>query len=442
MSTSLLMAFIIISHSAYIWYNDWRNKELRRLKKKAMLFLLKGYTIVDSIPPSTKKYLWYSEILPQLKLHWISNHKEFQLHEVLKWPKPADGTSYESNLTRAIQSNFPKLFSTNYEVQALVSILFDSNICSLLCGRRIHWRLMLLTSPINFLMSIFDQSVMKIQGNDHGWNLINWPQSDKCSGQPIPLKAHIDGGERFHYKRGIPVDPNTFSKIQKEIDLSSYTGTEKQKYRHRLTILSMLFWQIAIMFYCDTPGDLGPEEGATGFYPESHWAIVDALNRIIDDRPLDSSPIFESEKTSSVIINYSDFTRVIKLYGTEFADRLRQETIPDGKALLCFGLVAHTMMWATKPMMVAKDNTSEPAPMPRSIQNSKITGPLDHAMDIIQIVKTIKSDSLIARFAEDPRALLESILKEVDDMEGQSDITGFLQKESDFIYSQLTSHSP
>eukprot|EP01036_Dinobryon_divergens_P028600 gene28599-37570_t len=452
----------------------------------AIRLLIHGYIKIDSIPPAEKRRIWNTVILPQLTTHWKTVHNDlnFNLNSELSWPRPENGTSYNSNLTNAIQKEYPKLFSTNFDVQALISYLIDERLQVVSYGEQTHWKLRLLRSSNTSTLSLLCSAlkgllllpptspapvILNLRGNDHGWNLINWPQSQHPSGTAIPSKAHIDGGECFFYKRGLPVDAATYTEILKQASIpydneeeedgaaensaldssavESDTSIASQRRRRRLSILSMLMWQIAIIFYCDTPGDLTSQEGATGFYTGSHWAIVDALNRITDKVAVSQHGNLTSPKTA---VEYADFAKGIKLYGSSRSNRLTQPTIADGQALLCLGQVAHTLMWATKPMM------PQQAMMPRSIQNAKVTArellkpalpPHSPQLAIIQAARQLdRRHSLLAQFAEDPRGLLKQLLRSsVDSPDGDRDgvdESGLLQtieEDSDFLFEQWSS---
>ena len=423
----------------------------------AIRLLTHGYIKIDSITPSEKKRIWDTVILPQLSAHWATVHNDlnFNLYSELSWPRPENGTSYSSNLTNAIQKEYPKLFSTNFDVQAIISYLIDERLQAVSFGEQTHWKLRLLRSS-NSTFSLLCYALkglllfpptspvpvttLNLHGNDHGWNLINWPQSHHPSGTPVPSKAHIDGGECFYYKRGLPVDAATYAEILRQasspsiydddgdntegssaedsaVDNTKDSGSSSaedsavesiacRRRRHRLSILSMLMWQIAIIFYCDTPGDLTSPEGATGFYTGSHWAIVDALNRIADQHDNLTSPA-----AAAVVVEYADFTKGIKLYGSSRSNRLTQPAIADGQALLCLGQVAHTLMWATKPMLQAAAGQA----MPRSIQNAKVTAGKELLLQQVAVIRAARQvdrrHSLLAQFAEDPRGLLKQLLK-------------------------------
>ena len=476
----------------YAWFKSWRRHELEKIRLNATHLLVHGYVKIDSIPPIMKRQIWNSIILPQLTAHWSTVHKDlnFSLNSESTWPRPEKGTSYDSNLTDAKQNEYPKLFSTNFMAQAIISYLFDETLQAVSFGEQTHCKLRLLRSSNSSILSLLlsalyldgllsskssssVSTVLNLRGNDHGWNLINWPQSRHLSGTAIPSKAHIDGGECFYYKRGLPTDGATYAEILLQRSLP-HDGSNDDTVRHRrrLTILSMLLWQIAIIFYCDTPGDLTAQEGATGFYTGSHWAIVDALNRITDTVSVpQSDTLTRSEKNTPAgpAVEYTDFVRGMKLFGSSRSHRLTQPAILDGQALLCLGQVAHTIMWATKPMMTVateSDATSSsssgsgsgPRAMPRSIQNAKVTAtellrpslpPQSPQQAVIQAARLVDPRrSLLAQFAEDPRGLLKKLLSSgasrhycdgVGDLKYGSRDNEFLrtmEEDSDFLFEQ------
>lgn len=119
----------------------------------------------------------------------------------------------------------------------------------------------------------------------------------------------------------------------------------------------MLMWQLGVIFFCDTPGDLGEEEGATGFYPGTHISILEAILR-------------RDRSGADIPIDFDHFREAVKLLGEKYEDLLRQVRIPDGKALLVLGTLAHTLMWAVKPMTSVHYGAE--TKYPRSLQNCKV----------------------------------------------------------------------
>jgi len=421
-------------HSAFIfWYRRRRQKRLE-VKIKCLRLLLDGYILVDSINPSSKEIAWIYSILPQLSNHWQKVHGEkININDSSSWPCPVNGVSYESNLTTADQTLYPKLFSNNLEIQNLISYLFDDSV-----------RFDMQSTSFFHSLAIFfeylwngNKNIIVLSGNDHGWNLINWQQSKFPSGHPVSNKTHIDGGEAFHYKQGLPISTSTATAIYNmkiiDADSSSVLISNVPKLQARLSILSMLLWQIAIIFYCDTPGDLSIEEGVTGFFKGSHIPILHSLHRFMYTSY--SSLPNTSEHIPSVV-DYTTFATAIKQFG-EFtkSDRLEQHSIPDGKALLCFGPVAHTLMWCTKAMRC----------MPRSMQNAKILGDRSKLFStdtLVEMAMRINPQSLIGRLADDPETFLSYARNELNNLcEEKMDIlheSEMLKRDSNFLFERFT----
>mmetsp|Transcript_25039 Transcript_25039/g.35967 ORF Transcript_25039/g.35967 Transcript_25039/m.35967 type:complete len:457 (-) Transcript_25039:3399-4769(-) len=440
------------SHSAFIALQRKKRQKRLELKRKCLRFLLDGYILVDSINPSSKKRAWIYSILPQLCNHWLKVHSDkFNIQDSTSWPCPINGVSYESNLTAADQIQYPKLLSSNNEIQSIIIYLFDDDdkSSSVRFDFKSSWFVQSVVSNLKTLFGSLwasQENLILLSGNNHGWNLINWKQSIFPAGQPIPNKAHIDGGEAFHYKQGLPINASTAMAIY---DMKrTETGCDVNL-QARLSILSMLMWQISIIFYCDTPGDLTIEEGVTGFYRGSHFPILHSLHRYM--HTYFSTLSNSTDDNIPSVIDYTTFAAAIKQFGVfTQTDRLQQHEIPDGKALLCFGPVAHTLMWSTKAMC---NNL-----MPRSMQNAKILGDrskLSSTHSLLELVNKIKPQSLIGRLADDPEAFLSYATKELNDMKHEED--GYmsfhdsdrdisheleiLKRDSDFLYERFRKSS-
>jgi hypothetical protein len=332
-SVAVSLSAVLISAS----YTFWRHFELTKIHDLASKLLCDGYVLVDSISINEKQHFWDSFLLPRLIKHWTTTIPNFYIHDQQTWPQPSDGRSYATSLKDSLNiSSCPKLFSSNYEAQAIVAYLLDSRLGTVSYGKQNHWRFILLCGPQFWWSSVIHRCVY-LTGDDCAWHLMNWPNPTHGKArEPVTDNAHIDAGQDACYTHGIPT-PNKSSVGEAAEGL----------------LLEMLLRQLCILFYCDTPGDLGSEQGGTGFYRGSHIVILEALRRII-------------AANMALPIDFETFRRCVKTFGRRNDSSITQITIPDGKALLGLGVTVHTLMWATQPM---KGPTTS---YPRSIQNAKI----------------------------------------------------------------------
>ena len=424
-SASSAGAFAATPLLLYGVYSIWRYFELEHIRRKALHLLCYGYVRVPSISPTTKRHIWERDLLPRLLNHWLKLYPSFVLEDRSTWPTPMGkelyATSYHNEEDNA---HLPKLFSTNYEIQAIIAYLFDKDLKLVNYGAQSHWKFLLLKNPFHLLLSAFKYSQscsvpqLFITGNEFGWHLLNWPCKVKeVIGTPIPRMGHMDNGEQAHYQHGIPPS------------LPQNNCDPEDKISIRL--LYMLLWQIGIIFYCDSPGNLGNAQGATGFFPFSHIAVLQALR---DHTAL----------AGSAPIPFETFSKVFKDFGDEFAYEIHQVDISDGDALLALGPLIHTLMHAVEPMVSLHSNGTEVS-YPRSIQNAKIRardlGSVDELSD--QMWTMIRhqdcSSSLLLQLVKEPLNFLSGLSFEM--RENGMDLIENLKKQSKFILSNiLTTH--
>ena len=331
-----------VSALTFALWELWRHLELKRLRRRAEALLREGYLLVDSIAPARKASVWRDYLLPRLISHWESLLPNFNIEDTSTWPMPENGRAYETSLRSEDSGASPlKVFSSNYEVQAVIAYLFDPDLRLVSFDRRSHWKFWLLThSPSSWIRS---SASILISGTDQSWHLMNWPNPRHGAVRtPILNNAHIDAGESSRYFEGLPTP-----------DIPISRAVEPSSDR----LLSMLLWQLGILFFCDTPGELGEEEGATGFYPGTHISILEGI--LLRDRSGAPLPI-----------DFEQFRDAVKLVGEKNEELLKQVSLPDGKALLAFGTLAHTLMWAVEPMR--SSHYGKEMLYPRSIQNCKI----------------------------------------------------------------------
>lgn len=125
------------------------------------------------------------------------------------------------------------------------------------------------------------------------------------------------------------------------------------------------------------------------------------------------------------------------------ATSLRQFNIPDGKALLGFGLTVHTLMWAVKPM-TSIDSKGNEVKYPRSIQNAKIQLDCTLSSDthVFDLFDMLGEDSLLKRLVIDPLQLYTALEKESIAMSDTSNNTSSMDlysSQASYLFSRIRS---
>lgn len=352
----------------------WRNHEKKRLNRKAWELVKQGYVIIDCVDARAKAGAW-DRLSDALERKWTDNSPHFALEKQETWPQPEDGRSSNDTLKEKIEG-LPRLFTDNYEAQAILCALYDSRFRRFDFGNQTHRKLKLLMSPLWFLLPKHFGSEMRgnLFGCDQSWHIVNWPnRSGKQAGRPIPFNAHFDGGHNNAYTQlGIPCSGADFRKLGSMDEI----------------MLSMPIWQTAILFYCDTPGTLGAREGATGFYSLSHFVVAEAIRWTL----------LRGNALSTI-----DFRQALKKWGAHSIERLVQPHLPEGKGILAIGTLAHTRMWCTEPMSAQR---------PRVIQNCKVHADYKYLTKFEErktFISHIPRESLLARLFTSPLELCSQL---------------------------------
>lgn len=315
-------------------YMAWKKSELSRLRRKAHSLLKHGYVMLNCYHRRPKRYIWDRILKPRLECFWEKKYSDFKLCNRNTWPKVNQAFC-------EVIPGLPQLYSDNYEVQALLCFLLDSNLRCFHFGEQTHWKLKLLISPFWFVFGEIFCSInaASLHGADQSpWHLLNWPDQENQVGESIPKTSHFDNGHMDMYEKGLPTAAdNPFSSLQ-----------------HRM--LSMLLWQCSVLLYSDTPGDLSSAEGVTGLFPSSHFAMLDAIHTLAAQNI--ATTMTPDAVTYS--IRRDKFRESLKDWGDE--RNPVQLPISEGEMLLILPTLVHCGMKAMKPM----ENG-----MPRVIQNPK-----------------------------------------------------------------------
>lgn len=365
-------------------YGVWRERELAEIRLHAVELVRNGYVMIDSpVSPAQKRAAW-TVLKPVLLEHWNKTFGAagFDADRPETWPQPESGKLYASSSTNNKVPGLPRLTSDNYRLQSLCVFLVDPLLEGRVhFGSQTHFRLALLMGPLSFLSGA---GSTVLQGSDQSWHLANLANKKHGRvGEAIPWAGHIDGGENNAYHKGrvpavVPPPPPS--------PPSSSPSPED-------ALLLTLLHQLGILFHCETPGELKPVHGATGFYSQSHL------------------PLLLAWRTPGGIPWGSHVGAIRQLCQRECAPSLSQPPLPESKQVVVFGLTAHTTMWALEGMGPGATDI-------RVIQNAKIKASSEMRQSHDQqraFVDAIPHDALLRVLARGDRAEWKSVIGLTDD---------------------------
>lgn len=175
---------------------------------------------------------------------------------------------------------------------------------------------------------------------------------------------------------------------------------------------SLLIPQLAILFYCETPGDVSAMQGMTGFYRDSHYIFCAALQQFLSIiNPYGEDYCGYQNLTLQACI------KALKKWGglSSSLGALVQPTLADGQAILCFGTMVHTSMRAQEPLRSAieasQDSGRQHLPSPRVLQNLKVYFSTDkkERLSFSDYLNSFHPDSLASKFLCNPWQLYHSL---------------------------------
>jgi hypothetical protein len=365
--------------SSYAYVENDKRLEILKIKQDAILFAETGIITIDSpITTQVKRAAWYNIIKPHMISKWIktiSNYDETKdIQSQLE--QPIHGKTYNLTSTNSELVGLPKLITDSYRVQCIIGYMIDPSFKLVDFGNQTHWKYRLLRDslPIFMYESITNKkskSIITLEGSDQSWHITVVKNKHGETGKPLPWATHIDGGENAVFIRnGWPA-----------INIKEEEAKTDDKLTVDEKILLILLHQLAILFYCETPGRLGVEEGATGFFPYSHRAVINVFRKILDEQKDHNIP-------------HSRITSVLRLFGKENANDLKQIVLPENQMLLAFSTMVHSPMWSIQSM----ENNEV-----RVIQNCKIKFDSDIRKAPVQIqrelINTIPKDSILRKLA-------------------------------------------
>ena len=147
--------------------------------------------------------------------------------------------------------------------------------------------------------------------------------------------------------------------------------------------LSMALHQLCILFYCETPGDVGPAEGMTGIFRSSHLSVMEALRQYI--------------AAGHGVVPGDTFTRAVKLkFGTERGGSLVQPILRNNSVMLLLGPLVHCVMWARDPM---------PGANVRVLQNCKVVAHKDLRNSnaaMLELIRRVPPDAMLRQVYTKP----------------------------------------
>ena len=344
-------------------YATWRDVEIAQIRQDALEVCKVGYVVIDSPVSATRKQqAWSGSLKPAMIQHWKHTFGAgFDANRPETWPQPASGKCYEASSKNNKVPQLPLLTTDNYKLQAMCVYLVDPELEGRVhFGVKTHPKLLLLMSPLALLAggvgrlrravasaphsssssssssssnssSSSSSASVVLEGSDQSWHLVNLPSPKHGhAGQAVPFATHIDGGESNAFQK-----PN--GRLPAVVPLPPSPPTPPLSSEEKL--LLMMLHQLCILFHCETPGDLLPVHGATGFYPQSHLVLLSAWNKASVGGAGDAA-----------CIPWASHVYAIRQVGQECASSLVQVAIPEAKQLVAFGLCMHTVMWAEQAM--------------------------------------------------------------------------------------------
>ena len=360
----------------YALYKVYRELEIRRIGCLAEHFVVHGYVCISGVKPARKKAVWSHLLYNHFFGYWQGRHPNMTRDCPLTWPCDPSGKTYEDNLTDSIDGT-PLLYTENYEAQAILCFLMSSRLRHVTFGKQSHWRLKLLIDPLwslGFSRSPDDNTSITLGGDDQAWHIVNWPAPDLPHPEAVPNGGHIDSGPDAILTRGIP-PPLRIDMCHSRVDNGECTATVNDTpSTTELALLSLLLHQLAILYYCETPGVLGPQEGMTGIVRSSHIILLEALRQrlalVMSSDQHNSHSLTPCVPWEDLDGSGSGVRMSLKRWcdSAPARSRLVQPSISEGEAVLCMGWVVHTAMRPTCPMVSI---AAPHRPLPRVIQNAK-----------------------------------------------------------------------
>jgi hypothetical protein len=178
--------------------------------------------------------VWENYLKPILLLHWATvaaklTGVSFDMKDKSTWPQVPDGKVYSMSLQNGQISNLTRLVSDNFEVQGVISLLFDPDLKLVHFGQQTHW-LKLMIQPLWLLADVLQKlfsfvglseerfrciihcyllrNMFELTGSDQAWHLVNIPHDKHgTAGKPIPSGLHFDNGQHDQFSKGIPTPP-------------------------------------------------------------------------------------------------------------------------------------------------------------------------------------------------------------------------------------------
>jgi len=364
-------------------YEYWRSKTMEEIKRLAHTLLGNGFVRISScVTKRQKERAWYNINLAHLLERWKKEPKvdsNFNYYDKSSHPSPPEGRNYHfSSTSHPVGPEVPLLITNNFFAQAVVLYLLDPSMRGL-CHfghEQTHTFVKLLMRP---LWCFFGKSFMprynnnsngrslELEGSDSAWMLVNFPNAKKAAEAeaegkvPLwkPSNVHIDAGENCAFEReGIPPLPPPPPLA---------TSSSSSSLLFEDLVLNMLLHQLAILFYCDTPGRLGAKEGATAFVRYSHLSVLEGLFLALNELNKDGKQQ-EGEGGggggASVLRNVPWKTSVnaLKRWGDELSTRassssaapsplcFEQPELEEGHALLALGVTVHSAVYPSRLM--------------------------------------------------------------------------------------------
>lgn len=376
-------------------YDDWKNKELRKLKLLSQELGERGYLkLPSSVSGADKRVSWENILRPKMMKLWKEKYPEFDLDKQV-WPEPESGKNYQMTLRDNRVPGLPHVFRNNYLVQATLACFIDPELRLVHYGDQTCFKLKALISPKWALTSLIFPSrtrssdsggeteeislsgqwgsppdgMYEFHGDDQSWHISNFPNKKFGKvGKALPWASHFDAGIENIFTKGIPnaLISTSQAQAQTESETGSSKVTTTGKEDAERHMLRLALHQLGILFYSDTPGTLDPASGATGFYPGSHLVVNKGLKDLLAENSQVSwwSLGFALRQVfPAVDPQESSTSKTISQQCSK--PQLVQPVLHEDEILLVLGTMVHSPMFATELMT--------PRDQPRVIQNCKVS---------------------------------------------------------------------
>jgi hypothetical protein len=369
----------------------WRRREVSGSRRKAHALVRDGFVDVEFCTHSEKEH-WWRDLSQELRSQWAkSGFPEADPNDESTWAAISKSSQMNYSLANDNIASQPDIYKDSYELQKIIVATIDPQISGRVhFGKQTHWKFQFLTSaPLVWL----DQMVggvtnqtnsgreLVLRSDKQGWRLPRFPAPS-----PEP-KATYKNGSTWH------TDQHT-SHLKK-------TGIVPVPREGAETVAHAFGSLVAVVWYCATPGTMGPAEGATGILEDSHALVMEMYRRA---------------GQRNMKFSVADFDAALQSFCPPCLPEESRQPLRSGNVRLIMPSLAHTVVLPQSSM----------AGRVRVVQNPKcwIKQHLLHLEDMDE-------DAPLRQFCEDP-----ILLATTADNYGRKK-RGMLQVQADQLWGKL-----